>query len=369
VAIRERIDSGMAGHLELLHAATVRAAELLESGFGVEVTRREERLRRAFVAALSENPEVVEVVHEWRPEMSWWPWRGSRRLGGFDLAIRFEGENSFSTVAELKWCQRTGLDAFDEVLWDAFKLAHAKATLAGIKKALLVYAAPVPTWQVDGRFRTFFDDSLSSTETLLSEHANVWRWLLRTSSHSRPTKLPPEIETTRIPPAAFQFDGGPWELRVASVAPNGEPWLDLDDGWPVTSSEPDLIEWPYPEPGPGMVPDDPASDFRWPWSEPPQVPNDELRPEDVPSSDATWSEIEWFAAQFDGYGHYRGNERLAEVANGVRAAWDDDGSIPPKLSLSDLRGCLFFATHSDARPRHQARPGSGPTRRRRPRTS
>jgi hypothetical protein len=303
----------MAGHLEVWRAVIARAAELLGSGFGGEVRRREERLRQVLVAALAERAEVTEVALEWRPHMLRWPSQGTRRLGGFDLAVRFESEESFSSAAELKWCQRTGLDAFDEVLWDTFKLAHAQATLDGVDTALLIYAAPLQAWQVDGRFRSLFDDSLAMTESLLRDHANVWRWLLESSSLSRPTRLPPAVQTGAVARSSFAVDGVAWEIRAASVIANGEPWLELVNGWPSAgASDAQVIEWPYPEPGPGMVPDDPARDFRWPRPQPPQVPNAALRLADVPLPDAMWSEITWFAAGFDGYEEFGGNRSSAK---------------------------------------------------------
>src|SRR5262245_8437601 len=117
----------VAGHIELLRRVCARGPELFEVGLGAELKRPEQRLRAAIVAALAEESNVAEVTQEWRPGMRYWPSQCGRRLGGFDLAIRFRNESSYSTVVELKWCQRPGLDAFDEVLWDAFKLAHAQA--------------------------------------------------------------------------------------------------------------------------------------------------------------------------------------------------------------------------------------------------
>ena len=245
---------------------------------------------------------------------------------------------------ELKWCGRTGLDALDEVLWDCFKFAHARATLDGVEEAFLIYAAPTSAWEIDGRFRNLFDATLVFTETVLSEHANVWRWLLRESSKSRPMQLPPALEMGQIAANAFMLDGVAWELRVASVAPNGEPWIELEDGsLPTpTGEETYMFEWPYPEPGPGMVPDDPADDFQWPSHEPPQVPNEDLGSSDVPGPKAPWNEITWFAAQYDGYAHCGDTAALGRLANNLRLHWREQPDFPDSLSLGDMRACLFF---------------------------
>jgi hypothetical protein len=138
-------------------------------------------------------------------------------------------------------------------------------------------------------------------------------------------------------------DGTPWELRVATVAPNGEPWIELDsEAMPIADSgKQTVVDWPYPAPGPGMVADDLGEEFVWPARETRETPTDVLRPEQVPGPSATWSEITWFAAQFDGYSHY-GNRRLGDLANGSVAYWERQHLIDAGLSLDDLRGCLFF---------------------------
>jgi hypothetical protein len=328
-------------HRELLREVSVRTAALLQDGQATIATRPEERLREAMTTAFAERPEVVEVRREWQPAMPWWPAVGTYKLGGFDLALRFTNDPTPVSVAELKWCSRLGVDAFDEVLWDCFKLAHARASLDGISSALLVYAAPAQAWNFDGRFRSLFTDSLTVTETLLTDHRTIWEWAIRTSSKSRPTRLPPAVQTGLIEAAAFVFNGSPWELRVIAITPNGEPWIELSNGSISEPDGPKVIDWPYPEPGPGMEPDDPADDFHWPTFDPPQVPNNTLRPEAVPGPSATWAEITWFADYFDGYAHAGGTDELSHLGNRVQSHYESHGTLPNGLPLDDLRACLF----------------------------
>jgi hypothetical protein len=112
------------------------------------------------------------------------------------------------------------------------------------------------------------------------------------------------------------------------------------DGWPIPDKNQVVFDLPYPAPGPDMVPDDPAKRFHWP-GDAHDVPNEELRPNNVPGPTASWTEITWFAAHFDGYHHY-GHERLADLANGTASEFSNSGAIPDRLDLSDLRACLFF---------------------------
>jgi hypothetical protein len=155
--------------------------------------------------------------------------------------------------------------------------------------------------------------------------------------------MPPYLQTAPIGGAGASVDGAPWELRAATVAPNGEPWIELDsEAMPIPDGEEQtVIDWPYPAPGPGMVTDDPSQEFVWPAREIKEAPSDALRPEHVPGASATWNEITWFAAQFDGYVRY-GDRYLGDLANGSVAFWERHHLIEPRLSLDDLRGCLFF---------------------------
>jgi hypothetical protein len=281
-------------------------ADRLEAGYRGEVPWREKRLRLAFADALGGWPEVAEVrtTPEWRPEMPFWPWGtdGKSKLGGFDVAVRFDGDSGYSLVAELKWSHYGYVNALDEVIWDAFKLAHATSTLPGISYGLLIYLAPLKAWEKPARFADLFSDALASSRTLISEYESIWRWCLGEGSSCRPTKLPPYVQTGPVACASVVVDGAPWEIRASTVAANGEPWIELDEnGMPVGDEEPTIIDWPYPAPGPGMVADDLAAEFEWPTYNITELPNEELSAGDVPPATATWSEISWFAAHFDGY--------------------------------------------------------------------
>ncbi len=61
------------------------------------------------------------------------------------------------------------------------------------------------------------------------------------------------------------------------------------------------------------------------------IPNDQLRPSDVPGDAASWEEIQWFALMFDGYKYWGSAERCAEVAK-----------ARPGSTLTELRTCLFY---------------------------
>ena len=52
--------------------------------------------------------------------MPQWPREQKKQPGGFDLAVRFEGDTSYSLVAELKWTHYGFVNALDEAPWDAF---------------------------------------------------------------------------------------------------------------------------------------------------------------------------------------------------------------------------------------------------------
>ena len=62
-----------------------------------------------------------------------------------------------------------------------------------------------------------------------------------------------------------------------------------------------------------------------------KIGNSELRPDDLPAQDASWTTIQEFALSFDGYRYWGSFERCAGIANRR-----DHGS------LTELRTCLFF---------------------------
>ncbi|MFM7815913.1 MAG: hypothetical protein ACKPGI_02980 [Verrucomicrobiota bacterium] len=61
------------------------------------------------------------------------------------------------------------------------------------------------------------------------------------------------------------------------------------------------------------------------------IPNETLRPEDIPGPGAEWPDLAAFALTFDGYGVWDSFERCAEIANERRGE-----------TLTELRTCLFF---------------------------
>ena len=331
---------------KLIARALAGTASRLESGFRKDVEKRENRLRGAIEHALAEEAAVKEVriAPEWRPEMPLWPRGPRKRLGGFDVAVRFQGDDGYSLVVELKWTHYGFVNALDEAIWDAFKLAHASSTLPGVRDALLIYLAPLKAWNRPARFAQLFADSFTDSRELIGDHENIWHWCLREGSAAKPLKLPPALETGPIARAPLVVDGEPWEIRAAVVRANGEPWFDLDpDGLPMpaTDDTKPVFVWPDPEPGPGMVADDGEPDFEWPTYDIKDWPTEDLRPEDVPSPSATWSEIIWFAAHFDGYDHF-GHPCVAQTANASADFWREHGKIDQSLDLDGLRGCLFF---------------------------
>lgn len=109
---------------------------------------------------------------------------------------------------------------------------------------------------------------------------------------------------------------------------------------PPRPDVPRVIDWPTPEPGPGMESEDAGSIFRWP-GDPPALTSAELLPNQVPSDNANWAELCWFAATLDGY-ELVGDELLGQLANTVQDYFVRLGFVPPALELDLLRACLFF---------------------------
>src|ERR1700693_3187820 len=68
-----------------------------------------------------------------------------------------------------------------------------------------------------------------------------------------------------------------------------------------------------------------------------------LRGSDVPSQKATWDAIEQFALTFSGYDWAGSFEKCSDVANSTRKAYERLLECRlPKLTLNELRCCLFF---------------------------
>lgn len=78
------------------------------------------------------------------------------------------------------------------------------------------------------------------------------------------------------------------------------------------------------------------------------IPNADLRLEDIPHVTNGWNpQLVRFALSFDGYEYVARPETkavvaLAAFARPVAAAFVDQGSLPPDLTLSALRACLFW---------------------------
>ena len=61
---------------------------------------------------------------------------------------------------------------------------------------------------------------------------------------------------------------------------------------------------------------------------------------DIPSSRASWKNIQPFALTFNGYEHWGSFQKCREVANAGRDIYRKEE--PLAQSLTDLRTCLFF---------------------------
>ena len=71
-----------------------------------------------------------------------------------------------------------------------------------------------------------------------------------------------------------------------------------------------------------------------------EIGNADLKIDDVPASDAGWSQIGRFALTFDGYERWGSFEKCAEIGNRWAKAYTDGQTLPD--SLTDLRTCLFY---------------------------
>jgi hypothetical protein len=67
-----------------------------------------------------------------------------------------------------------------------------------------------------------------------------------------------------------------------------------------------------------------------------------LKRQDVPSDRASWNVIQQFALGLNGY-EWAGNDKCGQLANSTRKRYEapPKGQMP-KLSLDELRACLFF---------------------------
>jgi hypothetical protein len=120
-----------------------------------------------------------------------------------------------------------------------------------------------------------------------------------------------------------------------------------------------IIDWPQPLPGSGMDESTGAAPWTPPDHEPPLTPNRELQPTDIPSPNAGWSEIGWFALRFDGYAEL-GQQEVATLANRASDYYREHGTIDDRLDLAQLRGCLFFEQRRYRHFGHAPRPSRSP---------
>jgi hypothetical protein len=72
-----------------------------------------------------------------------------------------------------------------------------------------------------------------------------------------------------------------------------------------------------------------------------RIPNEKLKKVDVPDVTAPWLEIEMFALTFDGYEAFP-DEGCANLANKVMDEFSKSAKILEKLTLKEIRACLFF---------------------------
>ena len=70
-----------------------------------------------------------------------------------------------------------------------------------------------------------------------------------------------------------------------------------------------------------------------------EIHNTDLRLDQIPSIDSDYSNIAGFALSFDGYSRIKD---IAIFANKIVDEFHSDCSIITKLTLTELRACLFF---------------------------
>ena len=71
-----------------------------------------------------------------------------------------------------------------------------------------------------------------------------------------------------------------------------------------------------------------------------KIPNSQLLIDDLPSRRASWKNILPFAHSFNGYEYCGSVQKCREIAKQGVASYKANGDL--KLSLTDLRTCLFF---------------------------
>jgi hypothetical protein len=214
-------------------ARAVEAAALLIPTPAVQALKRpEDRLRLPLQAVLEARGDVARVDLWYKPPLPKWPSVPKTPLREYDVSFARTGANAISAVCELKWCQRGGIDALDEVMWDAFKLAHANGTLRTSPHAYLVYAATEKAWAKSAaRFRELFLAPADlDVRRWIDQHLSIYRWNIRHSSRSRPKAHPRRLHTRPVDSdASVILPTGRWLVRIAVVSGEWEEPIPLDE--------------------------------------------------------------------------------------------------------------------------------------------
>jgi hypothetical protein len=71
-----------------------------------------------------------------------------------------------------------------------------------------------------------------------------------------------------------------------------------------------------------------------------EIPNSRLTPRQIPKPGADWRKIEKFALSYNGYESY--GEDCGKFANEARHEYESTSKLRDRLTLSELRTCLFF---------------------------
>lgn len=72
---------------------------------------------------------------------------------------------------------------------------------------------------------------------------------------------------------------------------------------------------------------------------PDEIHNTDLRLDQIPPIDSDYSTIAGFALTFDGYNRIKD---IAMFANKISTKFHEDHAIVAKLTLTELRACLFY---------------------------
>lgn len=76
----------------------------------------------------------------------------------------------------------------------------------------------------------------------------------------------------------------------------------------------------------------------------PHLPDDRLRPGDVPTPDAPWADVAAFGHRYHAYRVAGSLQRVAELTLAAHGAWAQDGTLPD--ALPRLRLALFHTVRA-----------------------